>query len=145
MPIEALFWFHPLVWWIGARLIDERERACDEEVVRLGTDPQIYAESILKICEFYLESPLFCAASGVTGSNLKKRIETIMLHRTPLNLNLRKKLLLMAAAALALATPVIFGILNPALLQDKLGRSQVRSVYSSTKFVLGDLKIEGDI
>ena len=22
----ALFWFHPLVWWIGARLVDERER-----------------------------------------------------------------------------------------------------------------------
>ena len=61
MLVEALFWFHPLVWWLGARLVDERERACDEEVLRLGSDPQIYAESILKICEFYLESPLLCA------------------------------------------------------------------------------------
>lgn len=52
MLVEAVFWFHPLVWWIGARLVDERERACDEEVVRLGSDPQIYAESILKVCEF---------------------------------------------------------------------------------------------
>ena len=32
MLVEAVFWFHPLVWWLGARLIDERERACDEEV-----------------------------------------------------------------------------------------------------------------
>lgn len=23
---EALFWFHPLVWWIGARMVEERER-----------------------------------------------------------------------------------------------------------------------
>jgi len=23
------FWFHPLIWWIGARLIEERERACE--------------------------------------------------------------------------------------------------------------------
>jgi beta-lactamase regulating signal transducer with metallopeptidase domain len=23
MLAEALFWFHPLVWWIGARLADE--------------------------------------------------------------------------------------------------------------------------
>ena len=27
-------WFHPVVWWVGARLIDERERACDEDVIR---------------------------------------------------------------------------------------------------------------
>ena len=24
MFVEAVFWFHPLVWWIGARLVDER-------------------------------------------------------------------------------------------------------------------------
>src|SRR5438270_362026 len=34
MLVEALFWFHPLVWWIGARLVAERERACDDEVLR---------------------------------------------------------------------------------------------------------------
>jgi bla regulator protein blaR1 len=27
--VQAAFWFHPAVWWIGKRLIDERERACD--------------------------------------------------------------------------------------------------------------------
>ena len=75
--MEAIFWFHPLVWWIGARLIEERERACDEEVLRLGNHPSIYAESILKTCQFYLESPLPCL-SGVTGSDLKKRITQIM-------------------------------------------------------------------
>ena len=51
MVVQALFWFHPLVWWVGARLIDERERACDEDVIRLGSEPQVYAESILKTCE----------------------------------------------------------------------------------------------
>ena len=29
MGVEALFWFHPLLWWLGARLMEERERACD--------------------------------------------------------------------------------------------------------------------
>ena len=74
MVVQAIFWFHPLVWWIGARLVDERERACDEDVIRLGSEPEVYAESILKTCEFYVESPLACVA-GVTGSDLKKRIE----------------------------------------------------------------------
>ncbi|MBZ5620973.1 MAG: M56 family metallopeptidase [Acidobacteriia bacterium] len=79
MAVEALFWFHPLVWWLGARLMEEREHACDEEVLR-GCEPQVYAESILKICELYLASPLPCV-SGVTGANLKKRIEAIIQPR----------------------------------------------------------------
>src|SRR5579871_5011034 len=113
MLAEAIFWFHPLVWWIGARLVDERERVCDEEVLAQGSDPQVYAEGILRVCEFYLESPLVCAA-GVTGSNLKKRIEAIMFHRVASKLNLVKKLLLTAAAAATLGLPVVFGVLHPA-------------------------------
>ena len=77
MVVEAIFWFHPLVWWLGARMVEERERACDEEVLQLGSQPQVYAESILKICEFCVGSPLACVA-GVTGSDLKKRIANIM-------------------------------------------------------------------
>lgn len=109
--VEALFWYYPLVWWLGGRLIDEREHACDEEVLRLGSDPEIYAEGILKICKFYLESPTFCIA-GVAGSNLKRRIEVIMLHRVPLNLNFVRKLLLSSAGLIAVATPLVFGALS---------------------------------
>ena len=86
MLVETIFWFHPLVWWLGARMVDERERACDEDVLRLGGEPQVYAESVLKVCEFYLESPLACIA-GVTGSNLKKRMERIMSNRVGGTLN----------------------------------------------------------
>ena len=39
MLVEALFWFFPLVWWLGARLNAERERACDESVLAAGNDP----------------------------------------------------------------------------------------------------------
>ena len=45
--------------------------ACDEGVLRLGSEPQVYAESILKVCEFYLASPVACAA-GVTGGELEE-------------------------------------------------------------------------
>src|SRR5579872_2646514 len=37
MLVEAAFWFHPLVWWLETRLVIEREHACDEEVIRLGS------------------------------------------------------------------------------------------------------------
>jgi uncharacterized protein (TIGR03435 family) len=112
MLVQAVFWFHPFVWWIGARLMDERERACDEKVVAQGSEPQVYAEGILKVCEFYLESPLACAA-GVTGSNLQKRIEEIMSHRIANQLNLAKKAFLFTMAAAAIAVPVLIGVMNP--------------------------------
>jgi bla regulator protein blaR1 len=111
MVVEAMFWFHPLVWWIGARLVDERERACDEDVVRLGNDPRTYAESILKTCRFFVAPPLACVA-GVTGSDLKKRIEHIMINDSRAALSRWKKTLLALAASCAIAAPVGVGILN---------------------------------
>ncbi len=111
MVVEALFWFHPLVWWLGARMVEERERACDEEVVELGSERQVYAESILKVCEFCVGSPLACV-SGVTGSDLKKRMVYIMTERFARKLDFGKKLLLSTAGVLALALPLVFGLLN---------------------------------
>ena len=110
MFVEAVFWFHPLIWWIKARLIEEQERACDEEVLRLGGDPQAYAESILKICEFCVTSPLMCV-SGITGSDLKKRIEGIMRHRMELRLSIGKTVLLAVVGIAVLAVPITAGIL----------------------------------
>jgi uncharacterized protein (TIGR03435 family) len=112
MLVEAVFWFYPLVWWLGTRLIDERERACDEEVVALGKDRQIYAESILKVCEFCLGSPLPCV-SGVTGADLKKRMVHIMNDRMSLKLDFARKALLTVAAILSIAVPITFGLLHP--------------------------------
>ena len=111
MAVQAIFWFHPLTWWIGTRLVDERERACDEEVLRQGCQPNVYAESILTVCKLYLESPLTCV-SGVTGSDLKKRIEEIMRNRTTVGLNLVKKLFLAVAAMTVLIVPIVVGILT---------------------------------
>jgi bla regulator protein BlaR1 len=111
MAVEAVFWFYPLVWWIGLRLVDERERACDEEVLLVASDPHVYAEGILNVCNIYLESPLVCA-SGVSGSNLKKRIRAIMTRRIAEKLDFGRKLLLAAAAIAAIGGPIVFGLAN---------------------------------
>jgi bla regulator protein BlaR1 len=111
MVVECLFWFHPLVWWIQARLVEERERACDEAVLRMGSDPQDYAEAIVTVCEFYLKSPLVCV-SGVTGSDLKRRVETIMLNRAADSMNIGRKLLLFVGGVLAVTLPLIVGVMN---------------------------------
>ena len=111
MAVTAIFWFHPLVWWLGARLMDERERACDEAVVRLGHEPRVYAETILAACRLFLESPLACV-SGVTGSDLPKRIERIMLGVRSESLTPVKKALVSAVPIAAVIAPFVVGVLN---------------------------------
>ena len=111
MCVQAVFWFHPVVWWIGARLVDERERACDEEVVRLGADPHQYAESILRTCEYAVESPLVCVA-GVTGANLKRRITAIVGSHRAARLGGAKLALLTTVGLLVAVGPIVAGSLT---------------------------------
>jgi len=89
--------------------MEERERACGEEVLRNGGEPRAYAEGILKICELYLPSPRACVA-GVTGGDLKRRIEAIMSNRVAHRLNYAKKAILAVAAIEAVVTPIVVGI-----------------------------------
>jgi bla regulator protein blaR1 len=111
MIVEAIFWFHPAVWWIGARLVEERELACDEGVLSLGSEPRVYAEAILSVCKLYMESPLVCV-SGVTGADLRKRIEAIMTNRFALRLNFAKKAALAVAGMAAVSAPIVVGIMR---------------------------------
>jgi bla regulator protein blaR1 len=129
MLVESIFWFHPLAWWIGARLVEERERACDEEVLRQGAEPQVYAESILRVCRFYLQSALPCV-SGVTGSDLKKRIEAIVSRSLAPRLSSAGKLLLVVSAAAAIGVPILVGLFHAASAQAQSKEKLVFEVVS---------------
>jgi beta-lactamase regulating signal transducer with metallopeptidase domain len=111
MLVEALFWFHPMVWWIGGRLVEERERACDEEVVRAGHDRETYATSLVECCRLFLQSPLRCVA-GASGSNLTRRVKMIMTLPLRSQLSLSGKSVLIAAGTCAIASPVAAGWLT---------------------------------
>jgi uncharacterized protein (TIGR03435 family) len=134
MVVQAVFWFHPLVWWIGSRLVDERERACDDEVLRSGSDREVYAESVLKTCRFHVQSPLVCV-SGVTGSDLKKRIESIMRGHGGVDLSAWKKLLLGTAAIATIAIPIVIGGLHAPRV-----RAQVPSIDELPAFEVASVK-----
>jgi bla regulator protein blaR1 len=131
MVVETLFWFFPLVYWIGTRLVDARERACDEEVLRQIGEPVAYAEGILAVCRFGLRPSPACAA-GVTGSDLKTRIEAIMGRRTVVKLGIGRKLLIVLAFTVALADPLIVGLLSdrPSLAQSQGAGTQAFEVAS---------------
>ncbi|HEV8394009.1 MAG TPA: M56 family metallopeptidase [Vicinamibacterales bacterium] len=107
MVVEAVYWFHPAVWLIGSRLIHERERACDEDVLVNVGRPRVYAEAILNVCKGYVAVPSWGA--GVSSANLRRRIESIMAERIGRSLNARGKLVLATSGLLSLALPIASG------------------------------------
>jgi hypothetical protein len=116
MAVEAIFWFHPLVWWIGSRMVEERELACDEEVLRVGCEPAHYVEGILEVCRLSKGSLLPCV-SGVTGADVKRRLRAVLAGRIALELTLGKKAVLAAAGLASLAAPILVGVLKTPILE----------------------------
>lgn len=123
MLVEATFWFYPLVWWISARLLEERERACDEHVLQALGQPMAYAQAIVQVCKLYVESPLSCVP-GVTASNLKKRMEQIVNNRIGVKLNITKKAALAAVAVGALAAPIVVSMMSAPLQAQTIKRAK---------------------
>ena len=111
MMVEGLFWFHPAVWWLERRLVDERERACDEAVLRAGCRPQDYAEGLLEVCRQSVRTRLACVA-GMSGSNLRARVEAIMRGEIGRPLTNGRRVALSVVVAIALGLPVAAGALQ---------------------------------
>lgn len=44
---RAMFWFHPLAWWLERTLITYAEQACDDEALGLTGDREQYASALL--------------------------------------------------------------------------------------------------
>lgn len=49
--VRAIFFFHPAIWWIDARLSLEREMACDDAVLAATGNPHTYAASLIGLLE----------------------------------------------------------------------------------------------
>src|SRR6185437_1058293 len=81
-----------------------------EDVVSLGNSPEIYADAILHICKLYAESPLVCV-SGVTGADVRRRIEAIMSGLKATGLGFAKRAILTSGAIAAVAGPLSIGLL----------------------------------
>lgn len=108
MLSALVFWFYPPIWWLGRRLLLERERACDEAVLTAGHDAQVYGESILKVCRFCLPGSHGWSAAAA-GSDLRTRMSAILNGPSAIRLTLAKRALLIAALSFAVLVPLLFG------------------------------------
>ncbi|MGH9487947.1 MAG: TIGR03435 family protein [Terriglobales bacterium] len=106
MVVEALFWFHPFVWIIGERLVAERERACDEDVLAVCPDRSAYAGAVLAVCRQFVAAPLPCA-SGIAGGRLAARVRAILAGELGRRLSRSQRVAVAAAMLVAIAGPIL--------------------------------------
>ncbi|HLH55875.1 MAG TPA: M56 family metallopeptidase [Verrucomicrobiae bacterium] len=79
---QALLFFHPAVWWIGKRLSIEREIACDDHVLLMGTARRNYALTLASVAGRIRQQSLLLGP-GVSNnrSQLQQRISMILNKR----------------------------------------------------------------
>lgn len=67
--IEVLFFYHPLIWWIGKNVRAEREHCCDDVVMKLRHQPMLYAQTLTQIQSqhYSLKTQLAMSANGNKG------------------------------------------------------------------------------
>ena len=91
MIAQAIFIFHPLVWWMNKCMRHEREKCCDEiAIAALGIESHEYGDTIVERLVAHFEPRVPASALAISGhaKELEDRIKTILLpgrtfHRRP--------------------------------------------------------------
>ncbi|MFO0870835.1 MAG: M56 family metallopeptidase [Pirellulales bacterium] len=73
--VETLLFYHPAVWWVGARMRQEREHCCDDLASALCGDPRSYAAALLKMEELRGTSAQIALAAR--GGDLLARVRRL--------------------------------------------------------------------
>lgn len=70
---ECVLFYHPLVWWVSARMREERELCCDDIAVAVCRDEVLYSRALLRLEELRMEPAL-----AATGGRLALRIRRLL-------------------------------------------------------------------
>ncbi len=103
---RILFYFHPLVWWIGRQWKVATEIACDQAMVNTRGDARRYAEQLYQILTRVHTRRRIMLANGLfaTRTQIGKRIE-LLLKSSPAG---RRGRAIPAAVFLALFAAMVF-------------------------------------
>jgi len=101
---RAIFWFHPLAWWLEFRLAALAEESCDAAVLERGHDPRDYSGYLLELARSIGQSGARINLVGMAmpGSSLPRRIRQI-LASAPAPRVTRARALCLALACVAIS------------------------------------------
>ena len=141
----AAFWFNPLMWIAVRRMQLEREHACDDYVLRHGTEPSRYAEDLLAMVRSLgtpahaAAQPAFAALAMARRTEFEGRMLSILdpvLDRHPLN---RGRTLMSALASLLVIVPLAaLQPYRPAQQGSHTATASSRAATSTTRSASGD-------
>jgi beta-lactamase regulating signal transducer with metallopeptidase domain/Leucine-rich repeat (LRR) protein len=78
---QAMYWFHPFVWWSNREIRQEREKCCDEmAVAHLETQPEHYTGAIVDALSAERRSAYPIPSLAIVGSvrDIEERIRTML-------------------------------------------------------------------
>jgi beta-lactamase regulating signal transducer with metallopeptidase domain len=103
----VVYWFNPLVWMAVRKLREEREHACDDAVLEIGTAPADYADHLLTIVRSLGSAPGPAHALAMARrSQFEGRLLAILDNAVRRNGVSRAAALATSAAALACLVPL---------------------------------------
>jgi uncharacterized protein (TIGR03435 family) len=102
---ETFFFYHPAIWWLSARIRDEREHACDDIAVELCGDPVRYAAALTELESWRIGQMDLVAAA--TGGSLATRVRRILRIETPHQTHVSSSTIGIALIAGALTTSAL--------------------------------------
>lgn len=74
--LEAVLFYHPVVWWLSARLRHERELICDELAAAATGDRIAYSRALLAAGQLAMQPRSLALAA--TDGELKQRVQTLL-------------------------------------------------------------------
>jgi beta-lactamase regulating signal transducer with metallopeptidase domain len=75
--IETLLFYHPAVWWLSARLRQEREHCCDDLAAEMIGDRVIYSRALMAAAQLATSRPERLAVAA-NGGKLVVRIRRLL-------------------------------------------------------------------
>lgn len=133
---QAIFWFHPFVWWANKRIRGEREKCCDEmAIARLNAFPKEYSKAIVNTLIAEQESTQRVPSLAVVGPirNIEERIRTIMkpgkkFYRRP---SLPAALVALLSALLTVPTALVLTVRAETKAEETTPEPEDRAVKST--------------
>jgi len=79
---EALLFFHPAVWWVSARIREEREHCCDDIAVEVCAEPVVYASALAELASWRTRELILPigAADGALLARVRRILQTPEAH-----------------------------------------------------------------
>ncbi len=98
--VEVLLFYHPAVWWVSAKIRQERELCCDDLAVEISGDALDYAAALTHLEALRLQAPHPPRAPNhlalaATGGSFMHRIQRLIAPNSPQPLAPRAGLVLL--------------------------------------------------